>query len=136
VKSPPVKASGGGLFATTPRTEALTDHTALVCSSQPSWRHSCQHDSKVLVRLPAEQLHYAKELCEHCGAFFRWILRPENLEAQRLRAARIARLAMCEALNDWERGFVASVSKFRKLSPKQVAVLDRLFTHYLKGGAK
>jgi hypothetical protein len=43
---------------------------------------------------------------------------------------------MCEALNDWERGFVASVSKFRKLSPKQVALIDRLFARYLKGGAQ
>jgi hypothetical protein len=133
---PPVNAKGGGLFATTPRTEALTDHNALVCGAQGEWRHACQHDSKILVRLPPDGPHYAKELCEHCGSFLRWVPRPETLEAQRLRAARIARLAMCEALNDWERGFVASVSKFRKLSPKQVAVIDRLFAQYLKGGAQ
>src|SRR6516165_10678401 len=113
MNSPPVNAKGGGLFATTPRTEALTDHTALVCNSQHSWRHNCQHDTKVLVRLAPDSPHYAREICEVCGAFVRWILRPENLETQRLRAERIAKLSRCDGLTDWERGFVASVSKFR-----------------------
>jgi hypothetical protein len=45
-------------------------------------------------------------------------------------------LSRCDGLTDWERGFVASVSKFRQLSPKQVAVIDRLVEHYLKGGAQ
>ena len=31
-----------------------------------------------------------------------------------------------ERLTDWERGFVASLSKFRRLSDKQRKVLDRL----------
>jgi len=42
---------------------------------------------------------------------------------------------MCNSLTEWERGFISSVAEFRKLSPKQVAVIDRLFAHYVKGGA-
>jgi hypothetical protein len=50
-------------------------------------------------------------------------------------AFRLAKLAMCDRLSTWERGFVASVAKQKKLSPKQLAVLERLVRQYLEGGA-
>jgi hypothetical protein len=34
--------------------------------------------------------------------------------------------ANADLLSDWERKFVASLSRFRRLSPKQHAVIDRL----------
>jgi hypothetical protein len=74
-----------------------------------------------------------RELCEDCGAFLRWVERPGNTEAQKLRAARIARLAMVETLSEWERGFIKSVAKFKKHSPRQIAVIDRMTKDYLKG---
>jgi len=133
VSSPPLERRGDRLVKpTAPKTVSLVDHTALVCSSQHGWPHNCQHDTKVLVKLAPDSPHYAQEICEVCGAFVRWIPRPENLETQRLRAERIAKLSKCDGLTDWERGFVASVSKFRKLSPKQAAVIDRLFARYRK----
>jgi hypothetical protein len=92
----------------------------------------CQHDTKVLHREPQGSQHYGRELCEDCGAFLRWIPKPETVEAREFRAARIARLSMIQKLPEWERGFIKSVAKSRKLSPKQIAIIDRLAADYLE----
>jgi hypothetical protein len=94
----------------------------------------CEHNTKVLVKLPEGSPHYGKEICDDCHAFLRWVPRPETLENQKLRAARIARLAECRSLNDWEHSFISSVAKFKKHSPKQIAVIDRIFADYKGGG--
>jgi hypothetical protein len=53
-------------------------------------------------------------------------------ERQRFNALRLARLAMCDELTDWERAFIRDVAQLRKLSPKQQALLDRLCRQYLE----
>jgi hypothetical protein len=58
--------------------------------------------------------------------------KPENLERQKANAFRLCKLAMCGGLTDWEKQFVADVSKRRKVSPKQQAIVDRLCAQYLK----
>jgi hypothetical protein len=83
--------------------------------------------------MPEGSLHYARLSCAICGRFLRWLPRPETIERQRVSAFRLARLAMCSLLSDWERSFVRDVSRLRKLSPKQQAVIDQLYAECLEG---
>ena len=42
---------------------------------------------------------------------------------------------MLDCLAEWERNFVRDVSKRRKLSPKQEAIMERLAIAYLEGAS-
>jgi hypothetical protein len=96
----------------------------------------CQHDTRVLKKfLPSESLHYAKEVCGDCGAFIRFVPRAGTVETQKLHAARIARLAMCDSLNGWEREFLKSIASHPKLSPRQQACLDKIYAKHAEGKA-
>jgi hypothetical protein len=111
---------------TEPQSKSLDTHT----------QHGCAHRSTVTQRLPDAHKHYSKEICISCGAFLRWLPRPENVERQNLNAFKLARLAMCARLSPWECAFVREVSQRRKVSPKQQEIIDRLCATYLQGGAK
>lgn len=86
--------------------------------------------------LPAGHRHFAAEQCSQCGCHLRWVPRPQNVERQRSNAFRLARLAMCDGLTHWERGFVASVAKQKKVSPKQQQIIDRLCADYLEAAKR
>jgi hypothetical protein len=86
--------------------------------------------------MPPGFQHHAKVICALCGRFIRWIEKPETIERRTRNAYTLARLGMCDGLSDWERAFVASISKCRTLSPKQQAVVDRLAAQYLSNGGK
>ena len=88
---------------------------------------ACLHGATITERFPGGQPHYAHEVCVACGRHLRWHPKPRNVERRKLLAAYVARLAMCERLPSWEKGFVASVSKQRNLSPKQEAIIGRLY---------
>ena len=93
----------------------------------------CTHSKTVTERLPSTSQHYAKLKCADCGAFLKFLPRPENIERRKLIGYRLAKLQMCDGLNSWERGFVVSLAKLgnNKLTPKQQAVFDRLCADYL-----
>jgi hypothetical protein len=130
---PQAKNRAGDLVATSPENCVAPDVTPLICSTQPGYSHQdCPHETRVLERMSEGHVHYGLERCGVCRRVLRWISKPETIEARKLRAAKIARLTMVEALNEWERRFIESVSKFRKHSPKQVAVIDRLAAEYLE----
>lgn len=123
-ESPPEKR--GGHFGTAPSEPDLRDDAPQA--------GDCQHNTKVLKRfLPSDSPHYAKEVCEDCGAFIRFVPRAGTVETQKLHAARIARLAMCDSLSGWEREFLESIASRPKLSPKQQACLDKLYAERLGG---
>ena len=130
---PPLKREGtlGGvpvpkLLLTEPQSKSLNARA----------QHGCVHTSTVTQRLPDTHKHYSKKICISCGAFLRWLPRPENVERQKLNAFKLARLAMCARLSPWECAFVREVSQRRKVSPKQQEIIDRLSATYLQGGAK
>jgi hypothetical protein len=77
-------------------------------------------------------MHFAREVCQNCDRVLRWIAKPATIQLRRLNALRIARLTMTDSLSEWERGFVKSISSERKLSPRQLAVLDKLCATYLE----
>jgi hypothetical protein len=97
----------------------------------------CTHDYTRTVPMPEGSRHFAKLLCADCGIFLRFIPRPQNQRRWEANGYKLARLAMCERLNGWERRFVDDLAKrgSNKLSPKQQAVFDRLVATYLDGRA-
>ena len=95
-------------------------------------QHVCRHGATRTERLPANYPHYAREVCATCGCWLRWVSKPETVERRTLNSFRLARLAMCEGLSEWERAFIRDVSKNRRLSPKQEALIARLVTRYLE----
>jgi hypothetical protein len=58
---------------------------------------------------------------------------PERKGARRKESeGRLERLAKAPGLSEWERGFVADVSRGGKLSPRQEKVVERLSTEHLE----
>jgi hypothetical protein len=51
---------------------------------------------------------------------------------QKFSGYRLARLAMCDRLSQWERNFVHDVSRRRKLTHRQQAIVDRLVATHLE----
>ena len=84
--------------------------------------------------MPDGHTHHAREVCVACGAFTRWLPRPETVERRRLNGFRLAKLGMCPRLTKWEQHFVESVSWRQKLSPRQQEIVDRLVETYLELG--
>lgn len=87
---------------------------------------SCQHIIKTEVLTPGS-IHHGKELCADCGAFLRWLKKPETLQREKDNAAKLAALKQAN-LVEWEKGFILSLEKQgRGFSPKQQAKLDEMF---------
>jgi len=93
----------------------------------------CTHPATRTERLPDGSWHYARLTCVACGRFLRWLPKPQTIERRTLNSFRLARLAMCPDLSDWERRFVGDVLKLAKLSPRQQVLVERLCTQYLEG---
>src|SRR5262249_42968825 len=97
----------------------------------------CAHGATITQSAPAGSRHHAALKCARCGAFRKWLPRPENAERRQLNGFRLAKLQMQPGLNSWERQFIDSLAEQgNKLSPKQQTVFDRLCSTYLKGGAQ
>jgi hypothetical protein len=93
----------------------------------------CTHTSTTTELLPQTSRHYAKLKCAACGAFLKFLPRPENVEKRKLNGFSLAKLQMCPGLNSFEREFVDTLAKqgSHKLTPKQQAVFDRLVLTHL-----
>jgi hypothetical protein len=123
VSEPPEKRGAAASNASTRKqlTE-LPEDTSLREFAQP-----CTHPVTRTERFPGVVPHYSHEVCVACGRHPRWHPKPRNVERRKLLAAYVARLAMCERLTSWEKGFVASVSKQRNVAPKHEAIIGRLY---------
>lgn len=89
----------------------------------------CQHTTTEFVRTP-DGPHHGKTLCVECGRFLRWEKKPETLSRETENRVSLERLAALPGLTAWERGFLASLKKQRKFSPKQQARLLDLAIKY------
>src|SRR5436309_718311 len=67
---------------------------------------ACGHSITLTERLPDCHQHFARLRCVICWHHLRWLPRPETLSRQRVNAFNLAKLAMCEGLNPWQRRFV------------------------------
>jgi hypothetical protein len=128
MNSLPVKERAGDLAATSPENCGYADVTPLVYGAQ----QECEHADTRIEILPPGSVHFGKEICWNCDRVLRFLPKPETVERQRMNAFRIAKLAMCNSLTNWERQFVKSIRAQRKLSPKQQAVLSKLYTERLE----
>jgi hypothetical protein len=134
----PPKENGAPLRAPTPPTilaqlncagatvQHVCDPRPLVCGAQ-----DCEHANTRIEQL-ANGPHFGKEICTDCGRVLRWIPKPQTIERHRFNSLRLVKLAMHSGLSPFERAFVDNISKRRKLSPKQQALLDRLVRQYLE----
>jgi hypothetical protein len=97
----------------------------------------CAHTSTISELLPPESRHYAKLKCGDCGAFLKFLPKPENQQRRMINGYRLAKLQMAPGLNQWEREFVQSLANqgSNKLTPKQQAVFDRICLTHLDGRA-
>jgi hypothetical protein len=97
----------------------------------------CTHTSTTTELLPQTSRHYAKLKCVACGAFLKFLPRPENVERRKLNGFRLTRLQMHPGLKPWEREFIDSLANqgSHKLTPKQQAAFNRLCLTYLDGRA-
>jgi hypothetical protein len=135
----PPKENGAPLRAPTPPTilaqnncdranmQHVCDPRPLFCGAQ----NECEHGDTRVEQL-ASGPHFAKEICTDCGRVLRWIPKPQTIARQQFNALRLVKLAMHSGLSPWERAFIDNISKRRKLSPKQQALLDRLVRQYLE----
>jgi hypothetical protein len=97
-------------------------------------RAYCVHNETKTMLLPPGSRHYARLECADCGAFLKFLPRPENVARRKLNGFRLAQLQMCVGLNSWEQQFVDSLAKQgNRLSPKQQAVFYRLCAAHLEG---
>ena len=102
-------------------------------SAEPAGEYfACTHSATRVELLPVGNVHHRREVCSICGAFIRWLPRPETVERRRLNGYRLARLGMCPSLNRWEANFVQSASQCKKISRRQQAIVDRLVATYLE----
>ena len=90
----------------------------------------CKHSVVQTVPTPELQ-HFAKEVCADCGAFLRWLPKPETLERQKERQTQIEELRATGKLSDWEREFLATIIAKRTLSPKQYECFNEMLGKYL-----
>ena len=121
--------NGPGVLLHTPdgKLTGLSQDTSLREFTQP-----CTHPVTRSERFPGGMPHYSHEVCVACGGHLRWHPKPQNVERRKLIAAYLARLAMCSTISSWERTFIRSVSEQRKLSPKQLAIIDRIASQHLE----
>jgi hypothetical protein len=129
---PPVKTKrAGDLASASPNCLDAVDDTPLICAAQ-TW---CEH-SDTRIQLLANGPHHAKEICTDCGQVLRWVPKPQTVERQSTNAFRIAKRSMSGSLTSWEREFLKSLSQQRKLSPRQQACLDKIYTERLEGSTR
>lgn len=74
--------------------------------------------------------HHAKEVCDLCGRFVRWLPKPETLARVAEVQAHVEWLKTKE-VTKWEQSFLFTLEKKGfKLSPKQQVIFDRMIETY------
>ena len=76
--------------------------------------------------MPSFHAHYAALKCGGCDCFITWMKKPETEEKRRNLAVRLDKLAGKQGLTNWEREFLESLQRTKKLSPRQQETLTRI----------
>lgn len=87
---------------------------------------SCGHTELNLVRMPNYSLHYAARRCGQCDTFRGWEPKPENQNKQQRWQTTISQLLKSPILSQWEREFLTNLQGSRSLSPRQLAVVQKI----------
>lgn len=125
---------------TPPKREGALLHAPIQSSNDPvsvtvhaPRVNCCDHAHLATRHLPPGSVHHARVVCAQCGAFIRWLPKPETIQRRRLNAIKLTKLALCGGLNTWQRNFIRDVSQLRCLSPRQQSKLDEIAAAHLKG---
>lgn len=86
----------------------------------------CESTKITIVQMPKGVAHYAALRCGQCDCFLGWMQKPETEEKRRDLAARIDKLVKAPELTQWEKEFLLSLKKQKKLSPRQAEVLAKV----------
>jgi hypothetical protein len=88
----------------------------------------CGAQSIKIELMPPSHTHHSAAMCSQCGAFRRWLAKPENQLERNLRRSLIERWLGDPrlSLSEWERQFLRSIQEAKNLSPKQCEVFDKL----------
>lgn len=73
-----------------------------------------------------EFIHQGKLVCDGCGRFLRWIEKPENHQKRQEQQIKIQKLLTLPTLSSWDREFLSSIFNQKKLSLKQLQILERI----------
>jgi hypothetical protein len=92
---------------------------------------TCPHNATVTEQMPEAHIHFAAERCAGCGAFIRWLPKPETVERRRSNAIKLGKLTSCAGLDAWQRNFIRDVSQRQCLSPRQQCKLDEIAAMHL-----
>ncbi len=95
----------------------------------------CAHAATRIERMPEGHVHHEAERCAICGRHLDWVAKPENVARRKLLVAYVARLLTVKGLSTWEQGFLKSLSRQTKFSPRQEAVLGRIYRQNFGGAS-
>lgn len=87
---------------------------------------SCRSTEITIVQMPKGTAHYAALRCGQCDCFLGWMQKPETEEKRRDLVVRIDKLIKAPGLTQWEKEFLLSLKKQKKLSPRQAEVLAKV----------
>jgi hypothetical protein len=106
-----------------------------LCDKPPS--AVCAHSTTKAVGMPEGSRHYARLECAECGAFLRFLPKPENIAIWKRNEVKLAQLQEHPGLDAWSREFVNSLAQKGngKLTPKQQVAFNDLCATYLKDNA-
>ena len=89
---------------------------------------NCEHAEYDYILTP-ELMHHGKYVCKACNKFLGWGNRPETIAQEKKNAEAIERLKSAP-MTTWEKGFLESVAKETRLSPKQQFTLEKIAGKY------
>lgn len=90
---------------------------------------NCEHLEITRERMKSGP-HYEKILCRACGTFLGWGKNPATIQREKDNAEKIARLRNLggKAFTAVEKEFLGKVAKGEKISPKQQAWFERIYS--------
>lgn len=94
-----------------------------------NYQHTCPSCGCVEVATiltPELTTHYAKLTCDGCGRFIKWIGKPESEQKRQQLSNIIHRLLEDLTLTRWERDFLGKLSNQKKISPKQLELINKI----------
>jgi hypothetical protein len=92
------------------------------------WKCCEKYDEtyKVIV-MPLEFKHHSKAVCAYCEHFMKWLPNPKTIQEQEERQRKVKRLMECTNLSEYDQHFLKDMSTHIKMTPKQVAYLEKLY---------
>lgn len=115
-------------YHTTDGTSIAIENKPQIAEAQSSTAScpSCGFERASIVRMAKGHSHYAALKCGQCDRFLDWMPKPATEGKRRDTAIKVDRLLKSLGLTQWEKGFLATIAKQKKVSPKQQETLAKI----------